>query len=166
MTRTIVAKPLAADSFAPFGEVIEIGGGNDHYFINAGRAERYHALAKADAQGPNAHVLISTVRAQPIERPLQITLVERHPLGSQAFIPLEPRPFLIVVCRDTANGPGEPQAFVTGPGQGINYARNVWHGLLAPIGEPQDFAIVDRGGDGINLEEHVFAEPYEIVLPD
>ena len=51
------------------------------------------------------------------------------------------------------------------PGQGVNYPRNLWHGVLTPIGEPQDFLVVDRGGDGVNLEEHFFAEPYEIHLP-
>ena len=76
-----------------------------------------------------------------------------------------PRPFLVVVCRDTGAGPAEPHAFLTHPGQGVNYPRNLWHGVLTPIGEDQDFVVVDRGGDGNNLEEHVFAEPYEIHLP-
>ncbi len=164
MIRTIEAKRLTAEAFAPFGDVIEIGGGTDHYPINAGRAERYHALARPEALGPNGRVLISTVRAEPVEFPLALTLVERHPLGSQAFIPLQPRSFLVVVCHDAADGPGEPHAFVTKPGQGVNYPRNRWHGVLTPIGERQDFAIVDRDGDGANLEERVFAAPYRIVL--
>jgi ureidoglycolate lyase len=164
MTRMIVAQPLTRESFAPFGEVIEIGG--DHHFpINGGRAERYHALATADATGPNARVLISTVRGTPYELPLTLIMVERHPFGSQAFIPLQPRPFIVVVCVDEGGKPGIPYAFLTAPGQGVNYPRNSWHGVLTPIGEPQDFAIVDRGGDGINLEEFFFDEPYEVHLP-
>ena len=63
------------------------------------------------------------------------------------------------------DGPGEPHAFVTAPGQGVNYPRNRWHGVLTPIGEDQDFLVVDRGGDGVNLEEYFFDEPYEIHLP-
>ena len=47
----------------------------------------------------------------------------------------------------------------------MNYTRNTWHGVLTPIGEDQDFLVVDRGGDGNNLEEHFFAEPFEIHLP-
>jgi ureidoglycolate lyase len=47
----------------------------------------------------------------------------------------------------------------------VNYPRNLWHGVLTPIGEPQDFLIVDRGGAGNNLEEFFFSEPYEIRLP-
>jgi ureidoglycolate lyase len=92
-------------------------------------------------------------------------MVERHPFGSQAFIPQSPRPFLVVVCHDGGSGPGEPHAFLTHPGQGVNYPRNRWHGVLTPIGEDQDFVVVDRGGDGNNLEEHVFGEPYEVHLP-
>jgi ureidoglycolate lyase len=92
-------------------------------------------------------------------------MVERHPFGSQAFMPLSPRSFLVVVCPDTAEGPGMPQAFLTAPGQGISYPRNRWHGVLTPIGAPQDFLVVDRGGDGSNLDEHVFDQPYEIRLP-
>ncbi|TIN71656.1 MAG: Ureidoglycolate hydrolase, partial [Mesorhizobium sp.] len=88
-----------------------------------------------------------------------------HPFGSQAFIPLSPRPFLVVVCHDGEQGPDEPHAFITAPGQGINYRRNLWHGVLTPLGEPQDFLIVDRGGDGSNLEEFHFSHAYEIHLP-
>ena len=77
MTRIITAIPLTREAFAPFGEVIEIGG--DHHFpINGGKAERYHALATADATGPNARVLISTVRGTPYDFPLKLTMVERH----------------------------------------------------------------------------------------
>jgi ureidoglycolate lyase len=91
-------------------------------------------------------------------------MVERHPLGSQAFVPLSPRPFLVVVCHDENGTPGKPHAFITQPGQGVNYPRNSWHGVLTPIGEPQDFLIVDRGGAGNNLEEFFFSDPYEIQL--
>jgi len=161
----IIARQLTRENFAPFGDVIEIGGDN-HYPINGGKAERYHALATADATGSNASVLISMVRGTPYAFPLKLTMVERHPFGSQAFIPLSPRPFLVVVCHDGRDGPEIPHAFITAPGQGINYRRNLWHGVLTPIGESQDFLIVDRGGDGSNLEEFHFSHPYEIHLPD
>ena len=117
-------------------------------------------------QGRTRRVLISIVRGTPYELPLKLTMVERHPFGSQAFIPLSPRPFLVVVCHDGGEGPGEPHAFLTAPGQGVNYPRNLWHGVLTPIGEAQDFLVVDRGGDGTNLEEFHFSHAYEIHLPD
>jgi ureidoglycolate lyase len=165
MTRVITAQPLTRESFAAFGEVIDMGGAN-HYPINNGRCERYHELATAEATGPNARVLISMARGTPYEFPLALSMVERHPFGSQAFIPLSPRPFVVVVCPDGPDGPGTPQAFLTQPGQGINYPRGRWHGVLTPIGQPQDFIIVDRGGDGSNVEEFYFSHPYEIHLPE
>ena len=165
MSRIITARPLTRENFAEFGDVIDTGG-DLHYPINGGKAERYHDLATAEAIGPNARVLISIFKGTPYEFPLTLTMVERHPFGSQAFVPLSPRPFLVVVCHDGDEGPGMPHAFVTQPGQGVNYPRNCWHGVLTPIGEPQDFLVVDRGGDGVNLEEHFFDAPYEIHLPE
>ncbi|WP_309084723.1 ureidoglycolate lyase [Chelativorans sp.] len=161
----ITAVPLTRAAFAPFGDVIDTEGAQS-FPINNGKTQRFHDLATVDVQGEAARVLISIARGQPYTFPLKLTMVERHPLGSQAFIPLEPRPFLVVVCLDEGGRPGRPQAFLTGAGQGVNYARNTWHAVLTPIGEKQDFLIVDRGGDGNNLEEFFFSEPYEIHLPD
>jgi ureidoglycolate lyase len=165
MSRLITATPLTRAAFAAFGDVIDAAGARTHYAINGGKAERYHALAMAEATGPDAHVLISIVRGMPYDFPLEFKMVERHPFGSQAFVPLSPRPFLVVVCPDQGGVPGEPHAFVTHAGQGVNYRRNVWHGVLTPIGQDQEFLVVDRGGEGANLEEHFFDEPYEIHLP-
>lgn len=161
----IVAKPLTRDAFEPYGEVIETDGANS-FPINNGKCIRFHDLAKVEAEGPNAHVLISIFRGQPYEFPLTLSMVERHPFGSQAFMPLGRKPFLVAVSHDTVDGPGQPEVFVTGPGQGVSYARNMWHGVLTPIGAVQDFLVVDRGGDGANLEEHVFDTPYEVHLPE
>jgi ureidoglycolate lyase len=164
MSGIITAQPLTSENFAEFGDVIDAEG-DSHYPINAGKAERYHALARPEAVGPGGHVLISLAKATPYEFPLKLAMVERHPLGSQAFVPLSQRPFLVVVCPDEDGVPGTPHAFLTQPGQGVNYPRNRWHAVLMPIGEPQDFLIVDRGGAGNNLEEFFFTEPYEINLP-
>ena len=165
MSKFITARPLAREIFAPFGEVIDFDT-DSHYPINEGRCERYHALAKPEATGPNGHVLINLFRGTPYDFPLKLTMVERHPFGSQAFIPLSPRPFVVVACPNGPDGPGEPAAFLTAPGQGVNYPRGLWHGVLTPIGEAQDFVVVDRGGDGSNVEEFHFSHPYEIHLPE
>ena len=164
MSKIITARPLARENFAPFGEVIDFDT-DSHYPINEGRCERYHALAKPEATGPNGHVLINLFRGTPYDFPLKLTMVERHPFGSQAFIPLSPRPFVVVACPNGPDGPGEPAAFLTAPGQGVNYPRGLWHGVLTPIGEAQDFVVVDRGSDGSNVEEFHFSHPYEIHLP-
>jgi ureidoglycolate lyase len=168
MTRArpiITAEPLTREAFAEFGDVLDTDWPN-HFPINNGKAERYHDLAKVEAEGPNARVLISIFRGTPYELPLKLTMVERHPFGSQAFMPLGGQPFLVVVCHAGADGPLMPRAFVTSPGQGVSYPRNTWHGVLTPIGTPQDFLIVDRGGDGNNLEEHHFGEPWDVRVPD
>lgn len=165
MTRTVIAAPLTRQAFAPFGEVIEMDGA-EHFPINGGRCERYHDLAAVEATGPNARVLVNLFRGAPCGLPLKLAMVERHPFGSQAFFPLSPRPFLVVACADEGGRPAGPRAFVTAPGQGVNYRRNAWHGVLTPIAAPQDFIVVDRGGDGSNVEEFFFDEPWEVRLPE
>jgi ureidoglycolate lyase len=164
MTRTLTATPLSREAFAPFGDVIQTEAAH-HFPINNGKCERYHDLARVEAAGENARVLVNLFRGTPYAFPLRLDMVERHPFGSQAFYPLSPQPFLVVVCPDKAGKPGTPHAFLTAPGQGVNYHRNIWHGVLTPIGFHQDFIVVDRGGDGVNLEEFFFEEPWEIHLP-
>ena len=94
--------------------------------------------------------------------PITLEMVERHPEGSQAFVPMSADPFLVVVARDEAGTPVEPKAFLTESGQAINFHRGTWHGVLTPLSEPGLFAVVDRIGDGANLEEHWFDQNYII----
>jgi len=158
---TIRTEPLTRDAFAPFGQVIETAGAA-HYPINAGNCERYHDLAPIELKGPNARPVISLMHSKGFALPFTLGMVERHPLGSQAFYPLSPNPFLVVVAPDIAGHPGTPRAFLTAPGQGVNIAINTWHGVLTPLGPEADFLCVDRAGDGSNLEEHHFAVPWQI----
>lgn len=158
---TIHTEPLTRDAFMPFGQVIEADGAQ-HYPINAGNCERYHDLANIELRGPAARPVISLMHARGFSLPLTLTMVERHPLGSQAFYPLSTNPLLVVVAPDIAGHPGTPRAFLTRPGQGVNIAINTWHGVLTPIGPEADFLCVDRAGDGSNLEEHHFAVPWQI----
>ncbi|WP_019903592.1 ureidoglycolate lyase [Methylobacterium sp. 77] len=162
--RHIVAQSLTAEAFAPFGAVIDKAA-VDPRPMNAGKARRFHDLAALRATGEDARVVIGLVEAEPYALPLRVSLVERHPLGSQAFMPLNAAPFLVVVCPDEGGRPGRPQAFVTAPGQGICYDLGIWHGVLTPFGEPQEFLVVDRAGAGVNLEEVSFDEPWTVDLP-
>jgi ureidoglycolate lyase len=86
-----------------------------------------------------------------------------EPLTPQAFLPMTAAPFLVIVAPDAGGAPGTPRAFMTEPGQGVNYHRGIWHGVLTPLGAPGLFAVVDRIGEGPNLEEHWFEAPYEVA---
>lgn len=155
------AEPLTRAAFAPFGQVIEMEGAH-HYPINAGACERYHDLARIELGGLAARPVISLMHSRGFALPFTLTLVERHPFGSQAFYPLSKNPFLVVVAPDMGDMPGTPRAFITAPGQGINIGMNVWHGVLTPLGDAADFLCIDRAGDGHNLEEHHFTVPWRI----
>ncbi|MBE7732468.1 ureidoglycolate lyase [Devosia faecipullorum] len=160
---TIKIEPLSAEAFAAYGQVIQTEGAQ-HYPINNGMTERYHDLARVELGGVHARPLISIFRGQPYTLPLDIKLVERHPLGSQAFYPLSANPWLVIVAEDEAGRPVRLRAFRPSPGQGVNIAMNTWHGVLTPLDHSGDFLVVDRGGEGNNLEEHHFETPVRIAL--
>lgn len=160
MSRRIVIQPISAQAFAPFGDLIDISGEPDK-IINQGQCGRYHDRAAVDFADGRAGV--SLFNANPRSLPYQLDMVERHPDGSQAFIPMTEHPFLVIVAPDEDGQPGQPRAFVTRPGQAINYHRGTWHGVLTPLHAPGLFAVVDRIGAGANLEEHWFENSYEVV---
>jgi ureidoglycolate lyase len=150
----IATEPLTAAAFAPFGDVLYAAGTPDR-IINQGRCGRFHDRARLDF-GPGGRAGISLFRAEPCALPLTLEMVERHPLGSQAFIPMTAEPFLVTVAPDAGGRPGPVRAFVAGPGQGVNLLRGVWHGVLTPLGPSGLFAVIDRIGAGANLDEHRF----------
>ncbi|EFL88603.1 ureidoglycolate lyase [Ahrensia sp. R2A130] len=159
--KTIIAQPLTAEAFQPFGEVIELDA-SEQIAINRGKCIRHHRLATADVEGD---VGLSIFAGQPYALPHTVDLVERHPLGSQAFYPLGQHDWLVVVCEDDVGQPTRPQAFLATTGQGVNIARNVWHGVLTPLYEPSNFIVMDRVSDGRNLEEFDLPEPFAVALP-
>ena len=89
-------------------------------------------------------------------------LIERHPEGSQAFVPMTEHPFLVIVSPDPQ---AKPRAFLTNGAQGINLYRGTWHGVLTPLHAPGIFAVIDRIGTTPNLEEHRFATPWTVLAP-
>lgn len=160
MTQIISTQPLTARDFSPYGDVLQLKDTPDK-LINQGLCGRHHDLARMDFSDGRAG--LSLFDAKPRSLPYQLELVERHPDGSQAFIPMCQTAFLVIVAPDDAGKPGTPQAFVTVPGQGINLHRGIWHGVLTPLSPPGLFAVIDRIGDGANLEEHWFDTPYTVV---
>ncbi|MGP3698222.1 ureidoglycolate lyase [Rhodobacter sp. NSM] len=156
-------EPLSATAFAPFGDLLSAEGAPDR-IINQGLCGRWHDRALLDF-GPDGRAGLSIFRAEARSLPCRLEMVERHPDGSQAFLPMTAHPFLVVVAPDENGRPGTPRAFLTAPGQGVNLHRNTWHGVLTPLAEPGLFAVVDRIGPGTNLEEHWFHEPWVIAEP-
>lgn len=154
----IHVEPLTAKAFAAFGDVIAFEG-NDFYPINNGMADRYHALADVVANGDDAKTVISLVKSRQFSLPRKLDHMEYHPLGSQAFIPLDQQSFVVVVA-----APGEApdlsqvRAFQTNGRQGINYHPGTWHHvLLTPFSE-MDFICIDRDGSGNNCIDFVITE--------
>ena len=161
MSRQVTIQPLTAAAFAAFGDVIALKELPDQ-LINQEFCGRHHDLATLDFV--DARAGISLFKAAPRTLPYRLEMMERHPLGSQAFIPMTADPFLVIVAPDADGAPGDPIAFRTVSGQGMNFYRGTWHGALTPLSEPGLFAVVDRIGDGNNLEEHWFDEAYEINI--
>lgn len=161
MTQTIRPHPLTAAAFAPFGDVLDATGPPD-MIINQGQCQRFHDRAQLDF-GPQGRAGISIFNAQPRTLPLPLDMVERHPDGSQAFIPLSQHPFLVIVAPDENGTPGAPLAFLTAPHQGVNLHRGTWHGVLTPLHSPGVFAVVDRIGNTHNLEEHWYKPQYVVI---
>ena len=159
--RLIHTEPLTAAAFAPFGDVLEALGDPDR-IINQGLCGRYHDRARLDF-GPEGRAGLSLFKAEARALPYQLDLVERHPDGSQAFLPMSLTSFLVIVAPDDDGRPGAPRAFLTEPGQGINLHRGTWHGVLTPLEEPGLFAVVDRIGSTPNLEEHWFETPWTVA---
>ena len=149
--RQLKPQALTPDVFAPFGEVIEMQG-HPSIAINQGFALRFNDLAGVDVAMEGGATNISLFLSQPRPVPIEIKLMERHPLGSQTFIPLQGRPWLVLVCEDV-HDLDSYRAFAASGMQGINYARNTWHHPLLVHDADSRFLIVDRKGPGNNLEE-------------
>jgi len=166
-------EPLTQQVFAPFGDVIETDQ-RPFRMINNGSTRRYHCLAQVETAYPadGDHAIISIFRAQVTKMPFTIRMLERHPLGSQAFVPLLGRASLIVVAppTDSSVNNDKPQldlmrAFITNGKQGINYSRGTWHHPVLAIGsEDDEFLVVDREGSGNNCDEHFFQEHEHMIV--
>lgn len=169
--RELQLHPLTQAAFAPFGEVIEAIGAPS-YLINDEQTERFHALSLATAnpalhQQGRVDVGMSIFRNNhAVYFPAGIHMLERHPLGSQAFIPLAAQAFVIVVAKPLdENQPDESEvyAFVSNGKQGVNYHAGVWHHPLMTLEAPSDFLVVDRIGKGHNCDVHQLIQPIVLI---
>ncbi|GAB2788252.1 ureidoglycolate lyase [Halomonas shantousis] len=150
----LAAQPLTPEAFAPFGEVIDART-SASFPINAGRTQRHHDLARVETLGEGARTLISLFVSQPVAVPLTLDFLERHPLGSQAFMPLHEERFLVVVAPPGETiDPDSVRAFVTDGRQGVNYRAGTWHAIQSVLDREGEFLVVDRGGEGANCDEY------------
>lgn len=160
----LAARPLTAEAFADFGEVIDLGNpqGAPAMQINDGLTTRFHDLFTIDAGDAGGRPVASIFRSEPLPLPHRARAMERHPLGSQAFIPLDDLPFLVLVAGADAGAAAAAGAtlpaeclslFITNGRQGVNLRKNTWHHFQIVLGRRRDFLVIDRGGAGANLEE-------------
>ncbi len=152
--KTLQATPLTRERFAPYGDVIQTDRSVEHFPINNGSTMRYHDMARVQLLGAGARPVISIFRGQPFALPVTLKLMERHPQGSQAFVPMRRDRFLLVVA---PAGDGfsvdDLRAFITNGSQGVNYHAGVWHHPLLSLDRVSDFLVVDRAGEGDNCDE-------------
>jgi ureidoglycolate lyase len=164
--RTLTLEPLTRAAFKPFGDVIELDGAQ-HFPINGGTTERFHDLARVDVGADQGgRPLINVFRGQPCAQPVEISMMERHPLGSQAFLPLGAVSYLVVVAPAGEFDASRLRAFFTRGWQGVNYARGVWHHPLIVLDVAADFIVIDRGGKEANCEETYLLESLLLVEGD
>ena len=160
MIYELQTQPLTTNAFRAFGEIIDATGEPDK-IINQGLCGRYHDLVQLDFTTGKAGISVFNAEARSL--PFKLEMMERHPEGSQAFIPMHQYPYLIIVSHDKNGVPDTPISFISKPGQGINIFKNTWHGVLCPLHSPGLFAVIDRIGEGPNLEEHWFKKVWTII---
>ena len=160
--RLLSPAPLTREAFAPFGDVIEMEG-SASITINQGFAQRFNDLAHVDVAMEGGATNVSLFLGTPRPLPIAIKLMERHPLGSQLFVPLQDKPWLVLVAEDIHDF-ASYRAFTATGRQGVNYARNVWHHPLLVLDPESRFLIVDRKGPGSNLEEVWFTPDFAFAL--
>jgi len=148
----ITPKLLTSEGFSAFGDVIEVNSNTNKIAINDGFTQRYHDLAKVDVEDNNGHTLINIFRSTPLLQPIAIKMMERHPHGSQAFIPMGSNSYLIVVAPAGDFEVNNIEVFIANSNQGVNYHKGTWHHFCLALGSESDFLVIDRGGEGQNCD--------------
>ena len=150
--KILTPKPLTESAFTAFGDVIEANSAANNFAINDGFTQRYHDLAKVDVNDNGGHPIINIFRSTPLAQPIAIKMMERHPKGSQAFIPMGTNDYLVVVAPAGEFNVNNIEVFIANSNQGVNYAKGTWHHFCLALGGESDFLVVDRGGEGDNCD--------------
>jgi ureidoglycolate lyase len=161
---TLVPVPLTRERFEPYGDVIEAGPSATSA-MNDARFERFDELCDVDTRDGRVAVGIAQSRS-PSSLPLLVDLVERHPRGSQAFVPLSPCRMIVVVAPPAESvSARDLVAFESNGRQGVNYRPGTWHMPLVAFERNQRFLIIERAVDGPNCDVHELDERVTLVDP-
>jgi len=153
---------LTAPAFAPFGDVLQTDGQAAEE-INRGHTDKFADLARIDVSDEKGRAAVHIFRSRPLTLPLLIGQMERHPLGSQAFMPLQASPFVVVVApAGSVPAAEDVRGFVSNGRQGVNLHRGVWHHYQITLEEPAEYLVIDRAGPGVNFEEKRLNPPLVI----
>jgi len=164
----LILETLTPESFSEFGQVIDADNSANNFLINGGSTRRFHDLADTEVIG-DAKAGVSIFRGEARKLPMAITMLERHPYGSQAFMPLQQQPYLIVVAPSLNKDQPDLdklRLFYAKGNQGINYARGTWHHPLLALHNESDFLVIDRIGEGHNCDEFDFPNDCNIHIDD
>lgn len=160
----ISLKPLTSDDFSLFGDVVEVNSSNHIIQINDGAADRHHDLAKVDVSDQAGHAMISIIDTKQTPMPLVVKKMERHPIGSQAFIPTGNSPYAVLVAPAGDFDYQQLQGFLAQPHQGVNYAKGTWHHACISLNRCNQFLVIDRGGKGDNCDFEEIPKGVEIII--
>lgn len=155
---------LTKEAFTDFGDVIEASQESNSIAINHGFTQRFHDLAHLDLNQQNGKTLLSIFRSTPLPKPITIKLMERHPLSSQAFMPLGENPYLVVVAPAGEFDETKISVFLAQAHQGVNYHKGTWHHFSLALNSQSDFLVIDRGGDEHNCDEVMLERPFQIEI--
>lgn len=162
--RVIKAEPLTAEAFAPYGDVIEASAAQKQFSINYGNTTRFHDLMDVDVADEGGTPCVSIFRSHPLEQPIVAKIMEYHPLGSQAFIPLGDQPYLVLVAEAGAFDANKLKVFLAQANQGVNYHKGTWHHFSLALGKTSDFLVIDRQGGGDNCVEYELSVDEQVLL--
>lgn len=161
---TLDVHPLTAEAFAPYGDVMEAAG--DSIPINQGKGWRFLDLAKIEVTADHGQAAVSIITADPEPMPVRLRLMERHPMGSQAFAPMDGQDYIVVVAPA-----GDPptvaslRAFFATGKQSVNYHSGTWHHPMIALGKHCAFFEVHRKGPGVNCDEAEIPAQVTLRLP-
>lgn len=158
-------EPVSRSSFAPFGDLVGADDATAVDTINAGTTRRFTDLTRIRLRGNDAQACVHIYRAAALREPVELRQLERHPYGSQLFMPLQGQAFIAVVADGSAApAPDTLRAFLVGAGRGINLGPGIWHHPLLSLADA-DFLVVERTDPRRNLEVQALPAPLRLALP-